>query len=34
MKNGVLHAGDTASELLPEPRARDWLRGWQEETPR
>ena len=34
MKNGVLYAGDTASELLPEPRARDWLRGWQEETPR
>jgi hypothetical protein len=33
MKNGVLYAGDTVSELLPEPRTRDWLRGWQEGAP-
>jgi imidazolonepropionase-like amidohydrolase len=33
MKNGVLLADDTVSELLPEPRTRDWLRGWQEGAP-
>jgi Tol biopolymer transport system component len=33
VKNGVVYSGDTLSEVLPEPRARDWLQGWQEDPP-
>lgn len=33
VKNGVVYSGETLSELLPEPRERDWLRGWQEDSP-
>jgi imidazolonepropionase-like amidohydrolase len=33
VKNGVVYSGDTLSELLPEPQVRDWLRGWQEDSP-
>ena len=34
VKNGVVYSGDTLSELLPEPRQREWLRGWQEDAPK
>jgi hypothetical protein len=33
VKNGVIYAADTLSELLPESRQRDWLQGWQDDLP-
>lgn len=33
IKNGVVYAADTLSELLPESRQRDWPQGWQDELP-
>jgi len=32
VKNGVVYSGETLSEVLPEARERDWLRGWQEDS--